>query len=318
MKGMASADHESLPRAAMRTVGSSLSRTLRAFLSLEREQRMAAIGALALLASMFLPWYSKNFTVAVEHSSRIASASSHLTAFQAFSWVEAGVLLVSAGVLFLLFKRAEGSDFRVPGNDGTVITGAGAWAVLLVFYRFFDKRQGNPSLDVTMGVTWGIFFALLAAGFLAYSGTRLRHLLIAATPACEAETAPAAEARTALYDGQDDGYDEAYGEQPAQVPPPPPPRRRRRPAPWAEPVQWERGELESVELELDPDPEPAPPAPRTRYPPRPPAAGPGPVTPAGRTSSPRQRWVTREDAEQLSFDDPPTEPQGDRERRRRR
>ena len=37
------------------------------------------------------------------------------------------MLLVAVGVLVLLFVRAEGSAFHVPGGDGGVITAAGIW-----------------------------------------------------------------------------------------------------------------------------------------------------------------------------------------------
>ena len=70
-----------------------------------------------------------------------------ISAFQAFSFVEAAVLLVSAGVLALLFARAEGRDFQLPGGDGTIVTIAGAWAAILIFYRMLDKPESARQSD---------------------------------------------------------------------------------------------------------------------------------------------------------------------------
>jgi hypothetical protein len=123
---------------------------------------------------MFLPWYGKSVTEPVSGSLR--SAAYKLTAFGAFSFVEAAVLLVAAAVLALLFARAERRAFHLPGGDGGVILVAGAWVSLLIFYRMLDKpgTTGNAKLTATIGLQWGIFVAMAAAIGLGYAGTRLR------------------------------------------------------------------------------------------------------------------------------------------------
>ncbi len=149
-------------------------RLRRAALSLAPEERLAALAALGLWISMFLPWYGKSVTEPVSGSLR--SAAYKLTAFGAFSFVEAAVLLVSAAVLALLFARAERRAFHLPGGDGGVILVAGAWTSLLIFYRMLDKpgTTGNARLTATIGLQWGIFVAMFAAIGLGYAGTRLR------------------------------------------------------------------------------------------------------------------------------------------------
>jgi hypothetical protein len=151
-----------------------MSRLTHAWRELEREQRLAALTSLGLFVSMFLPWYSKANTF-VEHGAAKATQTS-LSAFQAFSFVEAAVLLVSAGVLTLLFRRAEGGDFQLPGGDGLVVMVAGAWAALLIFYRLLDKPglKASQTITATVGVEWGIFIALLLALGLLYAGQRMR------------------------------------------------------------------------------------------------------------------------------------------------
>jgi hypothetical protein len=169
-----------------------------AWRALEREQRLAALVSLGLFVSMLLPWYSKTDTF-VEHNAAKSTQAS-LSAFQAFSFVEAAVLLVSAGVLTMLFARGEGRDFKLPGGDGTITMVAGGWAAALVFYRLLDKPglSGNQRITATVGVQWGIFIALLLALGLLYAGARMR-----AAEGPEARGAPATETRrSARPDGR--------------------------------------------------------------------------------------------------------------------
>jgi hypothetical protein len=136
---------------------------------LGREQRRAAYAALGLFVSMFLPWYDKSYFPQKGASSPVHD---NLSAFGAFSFVEAAVLLVAAGVLAMLFARGERRAFHLPGGDGTIILVAGAWAALLIVWRLFDKPdvKGNA----TIGLQWGIFVALIVAGILTWTGARLR------------------------------------------------------------------------------------------------------------------------------------------------
>jgi hypothetical protein len=145
-----------------------------AWRELEAEQRLAVLTAGGLFISMFLPWYSKTDTVVIREAAKATQTS--LSAFEAFSFVEAAVLLVSAGVLAMLFARGEGREFRLPGSDGTVVMIAGGWAALLIFYRLLDKPglKGNQRITATVGVEWGIFIALLLALGLLYAGRRMR------------------------------------------------------------------------------------------------------------------------------------------------
>jgi hypothetical protein len=158
---------------AARTAPSPVIRVIRAWRALSPQQRRSALAALALWLTMFLPWYTEAPAGAIKKGETIVSSS--LTAWGAFSWVEAAVLLVSLGVLALLFARGERRAFHLPGGDGGVIMVAGAWVALLVIYRMFDKNsERTAGLVITPGNDWGIFMALAAAVWLAYTGVGMR------------------------------------------------------------------------------------------------------------------------------------------------
>jgi hypothetical protein len=147
------------------------SRIRRAWRALPSERRLAAISAVCLVFTLFLPWYQETVVART-----LKTGSATLTGWGAFSWVEAAVLLVAAGVLTLLFQRAEGRAFHVPGGDGGVIGAAGAWACLLIVWRMFDKQgvSSHSLYAATSGVEWGIFIALAVAATLIYAGMRIR------------------------------------------------------------------------------------------------------------------------------------------------
>ncbi len=159
-----------------RRAGSGGNRIGRAWRLLSPERRLAAVAAIALFLTLFLPWYQET-VIASSTTPALRSASASLTGWGAFSFVEAAVLLVAAGVLVLLYERADGRAFHVPWGDGGVITAAGFWTCVLIIWRMFDKEgtTGHGQYATTSGIEWGIFVALAVAALLCYAGTRIRH-----------------------------------------------------------------------------------------------------------------------------------------------
>jgi hypothetical protein len=261
-----SRDADALPRGHRQGGGAAgarnlLVRIVRAWNLLEPEQRLAALAALALWVTMLLPWYVDTISIVPAKGSAQVTRET-LTAFGSFSFVEAAVLLVSAGVLALLFARAERRAFHLPGGDGFIITAGGVWTAILIFYRMLDTPHASVSASrivTDVGLKWGIFLALIAALGLAYAGVRVKAAHRPEPDLASDPTAPVAVRLTAPRP-------------PTENPPRPP-----------------------------------------RYPPRP-----GDPPRAGGTER-TTRAVTREHAEQLSFDvsePPPSEPDPFGERRR--
>ena len=203
------------------------------------EQRLAAVSSLGLLVTMLLPWYGLQSL-----NRRSGAIESHnISAFGDVSFVEAAVFLVALGVVVMVIARAEGREFHLPGGDGTIVTIAGGWAALLIFYRVFDRPAGH---GYPVGIEWGFFLAFVAAGCLAYAGVRMR--------AAETPEAPRRSAR-----GTRRG---TRGDRASEPEPEPRPNRGRRP--------------EEEATVIAPAPArpgrstPAPAAERPRYPPAPP------------------------------------------------
>ena len=161
--------------ATAQRVGAGATRLARAWSKLPSERRLAAVAAILLVLTLFLPWYQET-VIASGTAAKLQAARATLTGWGAFSFVEAAILLVAGGVLVLLYQRAEGRAFHIPGGDGGVIMVAGLWACVLIVWRIFDK-QGTSShgrYATTSGIEWGIFVALAVAGLLAYAGSRIR------------------------------------------------------------------------------------------------------------------------------------------------
>ncbi len=162
-------------RGAAQRGASGAGRLVRAWRMLPHERRLAAYAATGLFLALFLPWYQET-VIASGKTTHLQSLTASITGWGAFSFVEAAVLLVAAGVLTLLFQRAEGRAFHLPGGDGWVITAAGLWTCVLIIWRIFDKQGTSvhgPGAT-SSGVEWGIFVALAIAAFLTYAGSRIR------------------------------------------------------------------------------------------------------------------------------------------------
>lgn len=280
---------------------------------LDRDQHLAAVAAALLFTTMLLPWYQQNAVVSAAKSQPLVSRN--LNAFAVFTFVEAAVLLVAIAVLVLLYARAAGRAFELPGGDGAVIFAGGIWAALLLVLRLFDKPGiTHNGVAANVGIQWGIFFALAAAGLLAYAGSRMRAARRPEPPLLRHEP----RARRAARHGERPRRPES-GEERTEVvgrgelrpgelerdaawDEPPEPREaateivaRREHRPAAAPVSARERAPRGGTAESAPPPAPSAPAPtpeRPRYPPAPAHA--------------RPRKATPQAMDQLSFDD--TEP----------
>jgi hypothetical protein len=212
------------------------------FQSLPSEMRLTAVAALALAVSVILPWYQKSYF----EGQKVVQAN--VSALGVFTFIEAAVLLVALAVLFLVWARSQRKGFHLPGGDGVAITLAGGWAVLLLVWRLFDKPD-IKGIGVTVGIQWGIFGALLAAGALIAAGARVRaaHRPEPPNPAADdvgwvAPSRARHEPRTGRRPRDATAVTDALRDRPAwEGEPGEPPSRARRPEepPWRPPEDEE-------------------------------------------------------------------------------
>lgn len=148
---------------------SFMARLRRAGRRLDPEQRLAAIGALLLVVSEFLPWYTNDFQI----GGGVRTVTQ--TALQAASLVELALFIIAGAVVVMLFLRAEGRDIHLPASDGTLLAAAGGWSTLMIFIRMLDRPAATvDQLSLRLGLDWGIFVALAATVTLTAAGIRLR------------------------------------------------------------------------------------------------------------------------------------------------
>lgn len=132
---------------------------------LDPEQRLAGLGALGIIVSLFTPWWRDPRTPDLSHA-----------AINRFTWIELALLLVAGAVLLLLLRRAQGRVFHLPLSDGTLATGAGLWCCVLLFARILDPPSAHLSngTSANLHMRWGILFCFASAALLAYAGQRGR------------------------------------------------------------------------------------------------------------------------------------------------
>jgi hypothetical protein len=188
------------------------------------ELRNAGIAAAALAVSLLLPWYDKSYLP----KGADQFVHDNLNAFGVFSFVEAAVLLVAGGVLFLVWARSERMAFHLPGGDGTAIAIAGGWALLLLVWRLFDKPDATAPTSI--GIQWGFVAALLAAGALLASGLRVRAAHRPEPPIPAAEEEPPRPPRRPRPRTESQVVTEVLGERPDWSGEPPEAPGRAKPA----------------------------------------------------------------------------------------
>jgi hypothetical protein len=136
---------------------------------LPKELQLAAAAAVALVLTFVLPWYQKSVVIGGKLE------NGNVSALGAFTFVEAAILLVAVAIVFLVWARSRKKAFHLPGGDGVAIVIAGGWAMALLVYRLFDKPNVE-GVGATMGIQWGIFGAMVAAGALLAAGLRVKQI----------------------------------------------------------------------------------------------------------------------------------------------
>jgi len=123
-------------------------------------QKVAAGAGLALVISLFMPWYGVNL-------GPISAAGS---GWEWFTYMDLLLFLVGAagvGVAVPMMQKRLAALFV---SVGPVLLGLGGLALALVLFRTFDPPSDAPGL----GREIGLVVALIASAGVAYGGKLLR------------------------------------------------------------------------------------------------------------------------------------------------
>lgn len=131
--------------------------------SLSAHERLAALGAVIVVASLFLPWYGVTLAGGLVK-----------TAVGTFGLIEAALLLTVGSAVLLIVACSRGYSLPRPLNEGALLVAAGAWSALLIAYRIMDRPDFELAGAGRVGLRYGIFIALIGAGLLAAGGLRER------------------------------------------------------------------------------------------------------------------------------------------------
>jgi hypothetical protein len=156
---------------------------------------IAGIAGIVLLIDLWFKWYGvkvsgaggvlKNFSIGVS-----------ATAWQAFGFIDILLFLIAVLAISVAIARATNRMPDMPYPAGTLLAGAGAFALLLIIFRIIDTpvdTGGVEGIDVTRKI--GVWIGLLAAAAITYGGWRAMHEEPATAtgggaPAAAAPTAP--------------------------------------------------------------------------------------------------------------------------------
>jgi len=125
-------------------------------------ERFVCGGAIAVAASMLLPWYGIPFGDGLS-----------VTGLDAFGAAAAAVLLTVGAAVVLIMREASGHSLPRPLRAAELVVLAGAWSALLCVYLVFDRPDelgGTTDVNPRLGV----FVALAGCVAVGLGGMRMR------------------------------------------------------------------------------------------------------------------------------------------------
>lgn len=130
--------------------------------SLSPAERIVAAGAIAVAASLLLPWYGIPF-----------SSGLSVTGLDSFGFGHAALLVTVGAVVFLIAREASGRTLPRPLRAADLVAVAGAWGVLLCLFLIADRPdQLGGSTEVR--IRYGIYVAIGGCLAILVGGMRMR------------------------------------------------------------------------------------------------------------------------------------------------
>ena len=125
-------------------------------------ERIVAAGAIAIAASLLLPWYGIAF-----------SRGLSVTGLDSLNFAHVALLLTAGAAAFLIAREATGHALPRPLRAADLVTVAGAWAAVLTVYLLADRPdQLGGSTEVKL--RYGVYVALGGCVAIVVGGLRMR------------------------------------------------------------------------------------------------------------------------------------------------
>jgi hypothetical protein len=131
---------------------------------------IVAVSGVALIVSLFLPWYSREpdstsgELAGIAAYGPVTSAAENLSAWGAFAVIDAVLALIAVSAVSLLVVTAAQRVAAVPIALDALVAFAGFAAALLVFVRVLAPPEGAD------GREWGLWLGLASAAGIAAGG----------------------------------------------------------------------------------------------------------------------------------------------------
>src|SRR5919198_966021 len=128
------------------------------FRRLERGDIISAVGALVLLISLFLPWFSVDLN---ENQTLCGAGNDSCTAWQTFNILDFLLLAGCSAPFILVWIIIRGHELSWPPGEVTAIVGITATALIL--YNGMIDRVGEERSAVHLDIGWelGLLGALI-------------------------------------------------------------------------------------------------------------------------------------------------------------
>ena len=125
-------------------------------------ERIVAAGAIAVAASLLLPWYGIAFSDGLS-----------VTGLDSFGFAHAALLVTIGAAVFLIVGEASGRTLPRPLRAADLVALAGGWATLLCLFLIADRpdRLGAGS---EVQVRYGIYVAIAGSLAILVGGLRMR------------------------------------------------------------------------------------------------------------------------------------------------
>jgi hypothetical protein len=130
--------------------------------ALSPAERIVAAGAIAVCASLLLPWYGIAF-----------SRGLSVTGLDRFGFAHAALLLAVGAAVFLVVREASGRTLSRPLRAAELVAIAGTWGVLVCFFLIAD-RPDELAGGTQVQLRYGIYVAIAGCMTIVIGGLRMR------------------------------------------------------------------------------------------------------------------------------------------------